>query len=141
MNTMKKSLFALTVLSVGALGVSQVDRASAHDSEGERGGRFQAKAFLEDIERSVVNIEDGVVLTITSDDEEAIAALHERANREPGEVPQAEKFEKRPEIDHDVKILDNGVEITITSEDPEVVTQLQEHEGRPFGRKGPMPKN
>jgi TusA-related sulfurtransferase len=111
----KKTLISLLTLGLLATGASSAFAAEDAATQDQ---------FA--IERSVENIENGVIITLTSDDPEVV----EKLQNPPEHPPQ---MEGAPEINHELELLDNGVRITITSEDPEVVAKIQE---QPFG-KGP----
>lgn len=133
-NKFAKGLLTLTLLVGGTAGVANVQRASADDSDEER---FRPKPFLEDVTHSVELIDNGVIITITTDNEDTLLLIQEKAK----EAPKGPMME---EVDREIELISNGVQITLTSEDPEVVEKLQnapkpgsQHEGRP-GPHGPM---
>jgi acylphosphatase len=108
------------------------------------GGTFSALAIQKaaaeetpeksEIERTVENIENGVVVTLTSDDPDTV----ERLQDIPEHPPQGGMGHEN--VEREVEILDNGVKFTLTSDDSEIVEKLQEHalHGNPRSMKGMM---
>lgn len=79
--------------------------------------------YRENINREVQNIDQGVVVLMTSEDEETIIRLQSRTDRP---MPSREGIEKV------VENLSNGIKMTITSQDAETVQHLQERHARSF---------
>lgn len=129
-NKFAKGLLTLTLVVGGTAGVMNVQRVSADDSAEER---FQPKPFIEDLTHTVELIDNGVIITITTDNEESLALIQEKASEEP-------KGPKMEEVDREIELISNGVQITLTSEDPEVVEKLQNapKPGAHPGPHGPM---
>lgn len=83
----------------------------------------------ESIQRSVENIDNGVIMTVTSDDEDVVTHLQSKERPEP----------RHEGVLRTVENIENGVRITVTSNDPETVERIQnrhENEGWGHGRRG-----
>jgi len=90
----------------------------------------EQKKFQENVTRTTENIDNGVVMTLTSDDADVVTHLQERKEREPRDNENVQKT---------IENLSNGVRITITSDDAEIVTRLQTK--KEFGMKRGGGKN
>lgn len=122
--------FLALALVVGGVGtVSAINVASASEV-------IQNKHQLkENVTRTVENITDGVIITLTTDNAETLTRLQSMTELPPRGGDLLENF------DQSVNILDNGVQITLKSDDAEVVKKLQNmpekgprHGGhKPFG--------
>lgn len=98
--------------------------ASADTADGEcQGPRHE---FRDEISHEMESISNGVIITITAENEDAIAHIQERAQNE--DRPEREDVEKN------VELLDDGVQLTLTSDDEEIVERLQE--GKQHGPRG-----
>lgn len=64
------------------------------------------------------NLENGIKITKTSDNQEVVAHLHEMADR----------IEMKKSITRETTNIDNGIVMTIISTDPEVVKKIQSKE-------------
>ena len=89
---------------------SEVQPCQYQEGQGYRhgGGDSEFKGL---ITREVEQIENGIVMTMTTDDEDALADLLAR---------HEEMEENRPEddaVNHEVEYLDNGIKVTITTDD------------------------
>ena len=111
---------------------NQEDRPSFEEMQ----ERFQNQPSFEEMQkirdsitRTVENIENGVEITITSPDAEAVAHLQEN---------KATKEYRNEDVVHTVENLENGVKMTITSDDAEEVAKIQERaeEGGKRGKGG-----
>ncbi len=125
------SISAVGLLSPSSSEAAEVDSSSDSQVESECQKGFRPEGFgpegIEGIERSVENTTDGVIMTITSDDAEAVEHIqskHQDGEHFP-EGPHAED-EDAPEVTHEVTLLDNGVQIKISSTDADFVAKLQE---------------
>ncbi|MCF7812443.1 hypothetical protein K9M59_02500 [Candidatus Gracilibacteria bacterium] len=97
----------------------------------------QMKTMRETISRTVENIDNGIIMTITSDNAEAVEHILSRHDGDQDKMPAREDVQKT------IEQLSNGVRITITSDDPEVIERIQsrhsgEKEGRGWGKGGKM---
>lgn len=121
------SLVLATGITTAAL-TTGVASADSHEGEcdGPRGGNGEGGAYRELIDHEVEEIDKGVVVTITTDDEDALAHIQERAGEE-REGPEG--------VEREVEYLDNGVQITITAEDEETIEKIQDGPKR-GGHKG-----
>ena len=108
------ALFVVALVSVGTTAFAQCER-------GERGERFR-----ENVDVAHALTDDGVILTMTSDDEEVVARLHERLAD--GDLPMLHHAdeERFADVEFATNELDNGVEIIVSSDDPDVVERIQE---------------
>lgn len=104
--------------AVTAVAGQSVD-ASDVEERGPRHGRGGMMFMSEDIERTVETIDNGVVITLTTDDEEALEKLLDMPSDMPEDAPFAD------EVTREITVLENGVQITLTSEDADVVEHLQ----------------
>ncbi len=111
------SLFAAFALLFGVSALALT--ASADDNQENNAPRVrqEREAFFADINREVTNIDNGVEITLTSDNEEAVEFLQNRPEREP----------KNENVTRTIENLDNGIKITITSDDEEEIAKIQEH--------------
>ena len=83
--------------------------------------------YFDSITRSVENIENGVIITLTSEKAEAVEHLQNKDHREA----------KNESINKEVEKLENGIKITITSSDEEMVKKIQEKKAeKRFNKKG-----
>ncbi len=102
---------------------------------------FAAAAGEDAVTREVTLTDDGVVITIDSDDADIVAHIQERAAHH-AERPQPEDA---PAIEAAVENTATGVIITITRATEEAIAHIQEratqeHDDRgPRGRRGPRP--
>lgn len=131
---MKKAYLILTMavmLVVAGIAIDGYSNsASAQDNSNER----QRPA----VDRSVTNINNGVVIELTSSDPDVVKRIQERKETRKGgggdkcDAPKAERT---------VKNIKDGVRITITSDDPDTVEMIQTRaeemkRNRKRGRKG-----
>ena len=77
----------------------------------------EMQEIQESITRTVENIENGVQITITSDDEDVVTHLQEERN------PRGPRNE---DVVHTVENIENGIILTITSDDEALVEHIQE---------------
>lgn len=123
------SFLVLSIIAAGAGGASVISRASADDTEMER-PQMEPNNFVKKINRTVENIENGIIITLTTDDATELERLQTMTEM-PMHGPGGGLMD---EVDQAFNVLDNGVQITLTSEDPEVVEKLQNlPEEGPFG--------
>lgn len=136
MNTLLARLLVLGLIVGGAGSAAAIQTASADEEETQMEEGMGGKHGMDEkVTHSVENIEDGVIITLTTDDEDALAKLQSMTEFPP-HGGEADFFEN---VDQEINLLDNGVQITLRSEDPEVVEKLQNppmHEGH--GRGKPM---
>ena len=116
------------------------DFASFKTAMEQKHAEHQAKQakFKDSVTREVTNIDNGIVMTMTSTDPEMVAKL---------QTEKENKFKNKKAdraVTHTKENIENGVRITITSSDADTVTRLQsKKEGKGFpmmrhGRKGGM---
>ena len=87
-------------------------------------------SFQESITKTVLNLSNGVEVTMTSDDSETVTRLQNRSTREPREGSEITTVKTN---------LSNGVKITTTTDNSELVEKIQSRaerkgQGRGFGR-------
>ena len=122
-NDMKAStLTAGGALTIGALmmTVAFISPSSASFGRGENSnsgsGNFaQMRELSDSIERSVENIDNGVIITMTSDDADAVEMLQSREAKGP----------QNDDVTRTQENIDNGVRITITSDDEDTVAKFK----------------
>lgn len=122
-----KKLLVLGLLVSGTAGVvaSQANYAdAATGSQGEH--RRGPMPFDENVSRTVEDIENGVVITLTTEDAETLEKLQSMPTDAPADGPFAD------EVTREITLLDNGVQITLTSEDASVVEKLQSMPDEPM---------
>lgn len=151
---MRNILFALTLIvafAAGGITVNQYLRpaTAAQDSEQDQGnegsssngstttndtedkkghGYMDHKELMGDVDHTVTNIDNGVVIDMTSTNEETIRLIREhKAKKQEHMKNHASKWHGGGDITRSVENIDNGVRVTITSDDPETVQRLQEH--------------
>lgn len=95
----------------------------------------EMKGLRESIDRSVENIENGVIVTLTSDNADAVEHLQSKDQPEP----------RHEGVTKVVENLENGIRMTITSTDADEVARIQarhsgEKEGRGWKKGGKMGK-
>ncbi|MCD6218509.1 hypothetical protein J7L05_11740 [bacterium] len=127
---MKKVYLVLTMalmLVVAAIAIDGYSNsASARGSSNER----QRPA----VDRTVTNIDNGVIIELTSSDPDVVKRIQERKEtRRGGGGDNCDS----PKAKRTVENIKDGVRITITSDDPDTVKQIQEKaKKRKRGRKG-----
>lgn len=131
-----KSLLVLSILAGGTGTLAIIQNVSADESVELERHMENPEQFEHKVDRIVENIENGVMITLTTEDAEALEKLQSMT-----EMPQGPKMDWMNDVDQAFNILDNGVQITLTSEDSEVVEKLQNlPEPRPMGQgHGHMP--
>ena len=123
------SFLVLGIIAAGAGGASVISRASADETQIER-PEMEKGMFLRKVDRTVEKIENGVIITLTTDDATELERLQHMTEM-PDHGPGGGLMD---EVDQAFNVLDNGVQITLTSEDPETVEKLQNlPEEGPFG--------
>lgn len=126
-------LLAVTFLSVDAFG-GRGGMRGGFGGEGIRNNGEERGGFLNDekVVRTVSNIDNGVEITMASEDADTATRL--QSMPEPKNAPLNEKITSKREN------IENGVKITITSADAETVKQIQERSAEAkkgvFGRGG-----
>jgi len=75
---------------------------------------------MKDAKVEITNLDNGIVVSITSDDTEAAKQIQKHRKDYKCDDLKGVKFKS--------KKTDNGVMMTITSKDPEVVKQIQGHQ-------------
>jgi hypothetical protein len=102
------------------------DSASADDHE-ENVRTFQeGENYFDDIVKEISLTDSGVILTITTDNADALEVIQERVNEDHEGGPNAD------EVTHEATLLSNGVQIEISVIDEsntELIAQIQEHAG------------
>ena len=91
-------------------------------------------ASMNGVDRKITNLDDGVEITLTTEDQDQLARIIERT--ESNDRP------KNEDVTEKVEVLDNGVKITLTAEDPDEVAKIQRHAQRgphQGGQKGQGP--
>lgn len=146
---MKKLFLGLTLVSVfvagGITANSYLGVASAQDGgsvvtydkfEGKRASGENHRAMMnEDVNRETTNIENGVVIKVTSSDSETVKLIQERQEQK----KNTGSHWSNSDVSKNVENIDNGVQMTLTSDDPETVKSLQERsvsEKGSFGGRG-----
>ena len=117
----KNSIVSLLILGAfvgGTFSAMAIQKAAAEGTPEKSENHGQ---FMNNVERTVENIENGVVVTLTSDDPDTVERLQDIPEHPPQGGPNQD------EVEREVEILDNGVRLTFTSDDPEMVERLQEH--------------
>jgi hypothetical protein len=82
--------------------------------------------FREKTTRNVENIDNGITMTITSDDSEIVEKIQSRDRRDP----------KNESVAKIVENISNGIKITITSGDDELVEKIQSRSGDRMQKRG-----
>lgn len=95
--------------------------------------------LMSQIETVVTNVDNGVKITRTSTNSEAVTFLQEQQKPEMKDRPEKEGESAHPEITRTQTNITNGVEILITSTDAEAVTKIQEMEAKMGEHKGKGP--
>lgn len=134
-NTLK-SLLVLAIMAGGVGTVSMVQNAAADETDMLEKTAEAPSDFERKVNRTVENIESGVMITLTTDDAEELKRLQSMT-----EMPMHGHLEDwMADVDQAFNLLDNGVQITLTSDDPSIVDKLQhmptDSEGK--GHHGPM---
>lgn len=143
MSTKKNTLLGLNLLALVIVGSLLTASAVAAFSGGKglKGNfdseEFQAKMaekkalmeqMQEEVDHVVTPIENGVEITVTTDNPELLEKIQNRPERTPRHP------EMETETEKSVEELENGIKITITSDDPELVEKIQTRaEEKPFG--------
>ncbi|MEK9159347.1 MAG: hypothetical protein AAB383_01315 [Patescibacteria group bacterium] len=109
------SFLVLGIIAAGAGGASVISRASADNAQDN------VQIERPEMDRTVENIENGVIITLTTDDATELERLQQMTEL-PMHGPGRGSMD---DVDQAFNVLDNGVQITLTSEDPEIVEKLQ----------------
>lgn len=112
---------ALGLVVGGTTSAVVVNGVSADDSTGEIGLQKMHPQFMENVDRSLEEIDNGVVITLTTDDADTLEKLQQMEEN----LDESKRPDFMQEVERSVEILDNGVQITLTSEDAEIVEKLQ----------------
>lgn len=129
-------MLALGLLVAGTAGAVSAQNAYAEDlSEATAETELPApqdgpRFFDENVTRTVEDIDNGVIITLTTDDADTLEKLQN---------PPADDQDKGPladEVTREITLLENGIQITLTSDDETVVEKLQNMEDHPH--MGPM---
>lgn len=130
---MLKTLLIGGLLSVFvATGIASAATAGVTE-DNEKGPHMYGprQHFAKEVDHEKVDIENGIVLTITTENSEILAKMQARAQEEhEGRGPFGDS------VTREVEILENGIQVTLTSNDPEIVEKLQV--GPPRGGNGHM---
>ena len=133
-----KKYLALGIVMAGSTGVLAAQNAYAEDLDAtedlsEATAETQLPAprkggphfFDENLTRSVEDIENGVIITLTTDDADTLEHLQNIPTDDPDKGPFADQ------VTREIALLDNGVQITLTSDDARVVERLQNMDEMP----------
>lgn len=139
--TNKKTLAKLIAMGLllggtGAVAVSQASADAVSQDDYHPPQMHQGPDFMQKVTRTVEKIDDGVVITLTTDDANTLKKLQDFAanpDRHHGPLHELQN------VTRTVVQLDNGVQITLTSDDAETVQKLQE--GPRGGDRHPLPSN
>jgi len=116
----------ITVTSDDVATVEKLQNMPDAFAEDGRGGPFEEMFDVDQtvVTKTVESLENGVKITLTSDDVTVVEKLQSQAE-------EFAKFDPPAEINvsRTVENIDNGVVVTITSDDANVVKMLQENEG------------
>ncbi|MFT7183758.1 MAG: TusA-related sulfurtransferase [Oceanicoccus sp.] len=131
-NLLSTGLLALTIGVMGfGAGIATQAADASHNGNEEFKGEGDKPEIIENIDREIENLDDGVQITITSEDSEAVEKIQERhTNGDENKGPQND------DVEFDVELIDDGVLVTITSDDDETVERIQEHAENPQEGKG-----
>lgn len=77
--------------------------------------KAERQAFKDSVTKTVVNLANGVEVTMTSEDADVVAKLQNREHKEP----------KNEEVTKITTNLANGIKITITAEDEDLIKRIQ----------------
>jgi len=142
---MKKILLSLALIAtfvaggitvnsyLGTVEAQEVDVASSHDESeeghwgmmGRHGSEENHEAMMgEDVDHQVTNIDNGVVIEVTSSDPETVALIQEHHLNKEGDEGFGHWGDKL-DVTRSVENIDNGVRMTLTSDDPDTVELLQ----------------
>jgi len=99
--------------------------------------RVKHKNLKESITKTVSNLDNGVQITLTSNNSEAITKLHEKADK------MAERESRRESVSNSVTKLSNGIVIMMTSTNEKTVEKIQNRaeRGKYHGMKKRFGKN
>ncbi len=113
--------------------VEEVEHIQTHAAEGKKGGHgihgrgHKGNRKMQNVIREVESIENGVVMTLTSDDEDVVTKHQSKEFPEP----------RDEDVEKAVKIIDNGIRISITSGVSETIKRIQSMKEYPHGgRRG-----
>ena len=127
-----KKILVLGLLVSGTASVVASQAAYASEASDETGTSASLEKhgpgplpFDGNVERSVEDIENGVIITLTTDDADTLEKLQNMPDEAPEDAPFAD------EVTREITLLDNGVQITLTSEDATVVEKLQNMPDKP----------
>ncbi len=126
-----KKILALGLLVSGTAGVVASQAAYADAITDQSTGQQEQHGhgpmpFDGNATRSVEDIENGVVITLTTEDADTLEKLQSM----PAEAPADAPF--KDEVTREITLLDDGVQITLTSEDETVVEKLQNMPDQPM---------
>lgn len=98
----------------------------AHMMSGNYGGHMMGEAYntLHNSNINVDSLDNGVKLTITSDDQENAAAIQKIINEKQDQLNDYLK-----NIDVEITSVDDGITVQLTSEDESIIKQLQYDRG------------
>lgn len=95
-------------------------RAENKGRHGRKGSHGERDGLGKEVERTIENISNGIVMTMTSEDAEVVEKLQNREDKKPN----------RDEVTRTVVKISNGIKVTITSDDEEIVEKIQNREKR-----------
>ncbi|MBU1022875.1 hypothetical protein KKB99_01200, partial [bacterium] len=128
---MKKIYTIIAVLTLFLIAGLAIDNYSNAATTAEKSENDRQKK----VNRSIENIDNGVVIELTSTDPEIVKRIQERAGKASMEK-QGNKKGKGDcgDVVRTVTNIENGVRITMTSDNPETVKKIQERARK--GHKG-----
>ena len=113
--------------------VVEVIEKNDDDNEVVPDSSVSHKSFGGNVEYTVTNIDNGVVLEMTSTDAEVVQMIQEHKAKKQEHMANKDHMGKwygsksGSNLTKNIENIDNGVRVTITSDDPDAVQQLQEH--------------
>lgn len=125
--TNKKTLTKLLALGLllggtGAVAVSQVSADAVSEDDLHPPQMHMGPDFMQKLTRTVEKIDNGVVITLTTDDADTLTKLQDfEANADQHHGP----LQDMQNVTRTIVQLDNGVQITLTSDDAATVQKLQ----------------
>ncbi|MEK7673237.1 MAG: hypothetical protein AAB373_05115 [Patescibacteria group bacterium] len=94
-------------------------------------GMKEHKDFLKDVTKSIEQITNGIVLTLTSTDADVVAKLQSDEHPKDGEKAGVSVSKVN---------IENGVKVTITSEDEEIAAKIKAQDGKKQTKVGKIVK-
>lgn len=130
MKNTKKTIAKLLAIGllVGGTGAAAIHQASAEAATDQTAQQQYGHPpqhgpdFMKDVTHSVEKIDNGVVITLTTDDATILQQLQDFAQQEPAHGP----MQDLQDVTRTVELLENGAQITLTSTNADTVQKLQE---------------